>query len=66
MRLRFTIRDLLWLATLVSVCVAWWISNRQMADRIERLQRTPPAVSLSDPAVERAMQFDSIAVPGED
>ena len=27
MRLRFTIRDLLWLTALVAVLVAWWIEN---------------------------------------
>jgi hypothetical protein len=28
MRLRFTIRDLLWLAALVAVCVGWWFDSR--------------------------------------
>ena len=30
MRLRFTIRDLLWLTALVAVLVAWWIDHREM------------------------------------
>jgi hypothetical protein len=30
MRLRFTIRDLLWLAALVAVCVAWWVDHRKI------------------------------------
>ena len=28
MRFRFTIRDLLWLAALTAVCVAWWIDHQ--------------------------------------
>jgi hypothetical protein len=28
MRLRFTIRDLLWLTALVAVCMAWWLDRR--------------------------------------
>ena len=28
MRLRFTVRDLLWLAALVAVCVAWWVDHQ--------------------------------------
>jgi hypothetical protein len=32
MRLRFTIRDLLWLAALVAVCVAWRLDRNQLAD----------------------------------
>jgi hypothetical protein len=31
MRLRFTIRDLLWLAALVAVCVAWLSDRAQIA-----------------------------------
>ena len=32
MRLRFTIRDLLWLTALVAVCVAWWVEHRSIVD----------------------------------
>jgi hypothetical protein len=32
MRLRFTIRDLLWLAVLVAVSVAWWMDHRRFAN----------------------------------
>jgi predicted RNA binding protein YcfA (HicA-like mRNA interferase family) len=28
MRIRFTIRDLLWLAALVALAVGWWIDHR--------------------------------------
>ena len=30
MRLRFTIRDLLWLTAVVAVCIAWWLNNRSL------------------------------------
>jgi hypothetical protein len=29
--MRFTIRDLLWLAALMAVCVAWWVDHRSVA-----------------------------------
>jgi hypothetical protein len=32
MRLRFTIRDLLWVAALIAVCVAWWIDHRRFGN----------------------------------
>jgi hypothetical protein len=34
MRLRFTIRDLLWLTVLVAVCVAWWLDRRSTASLV--------------------------------
>ena len=33
MRLRFTIRDLLWLTALVAVLVAWWMDHHSMQER---------------------------------
>lgn len=32
-RLRFTIRDLLWMVCLAAVCVAWWIDRSQICNR---------------------------------
>jgi hypothetical protein len=29
MRLRFTIRDLLWLTVVIALVVAWWLSDRR-------------------------------------
>ena len=40
MRLCFTIRDLLWLAALVAVCVAWWADRAQLVANIEGRTRT--------------------------
>jgi hypothetical protein len=31
MRLRFTVRDLLWLAVVVALATAWWLDHRQAA-----------------------------------
>jgi len=48
MRFRFTIRDLLWLTTLVAVLLAWWADHDktiQQRDRyrieLDKLQRHP-------------------------
>jgi len=30
MKLRFTIRDLLWLTLMVALCAAWWIDRRHL------------------------------------
>ena len=30
MRLRFTIRDLLWLAVVVALAVGWWVDHRRL------------------------------------
>ena len=36
MRLRFTIRDLLWLTAVAAVCMAWWLDHRRLtANRCE-------------------------------
>jgi hypothetical protein len=59
MKLRFTIRDLLWLTVVVALAAGWWISYRQMQSKINRLQSAPPMISFGDERVERAMQMDS-------
>jgi hypothetical protein len=33
MRLRFTIRDLLWLTALVALAVGWWVDHRRLGDQ---------------------------------
>ena len=35
MRLRFTIRDLLWLAVVVALTVGWWLESRKLRSRLE-------------------------------
>ena len=32
MRLRFSIRDLLWLTLVVAILVAWWVDHRRIQD----------------------------------
>jgi hypothetical protein len=59
MKLRFTIRDLLWLALVVAMAVGWWLNNRQMANTIARLQSSAAFVSISDDSVEKAMRMDA-------
>jgi hypothetical protein len=51
-RLRFSIRDLLWLTTLCAVLVAWWIDRSDVAEQRDQLvkaikQRPVYAVPLT-------------------
>jgi hypothetical protein len=34
MRLRFTIRDLLWLTLVVALIVGWWLDHRRLQSQI--------------------------------
>ena len=34
MRLRFTIRDLLWLTLVMALIVGWWVNNRQLTSQL--------------------------------
>jgi hypothetical protein len=40
-RLRFSIRDLLWLTALCAVVVAWWIEHSRLTAEVERLKLKP-------------------------
>jgi hypothetical protein len=56
MRLRFSIRDLLWLTVVVALAVAWGmtlVENRRLRDN----EILIPA-SIRDASVEKAMQLD--------
>jgi uncharacterized membrane-anchored protein len=47
MRLRFTIRDLLWLTALVALAVGWWLDRRNVAQQRDNYYsqlKTPPTV----------------------
>jgi len=37
MRLRFMIRDLLWLTLVVAMAVGWWVDRRAMTNRLDDL-----------------------------
>ena len=39
MRLRFSIRDLLWLTALVALALAWGLDHRRMADEVSGYKR---------------------------
>jgi hypothetical protein len=44
MRLRFTIRDLLWLTLVVALAVGWWLDRRKITEleaRVGTLQQVP-------------------------
>ncbi len=41
MRLRFTIRDLLWLAALVALAVGWWLDRNNLAREVDSLKTQP-------------------------
>jgi hypothetical protein len=60
MKLRFTIRDLLWLMVVLALSVSWWLSYRQMQARITQLQSAPPMVSINDDRVQKAMQVEPL------
>ena len=38
MRLRFTIRDLLWLTLVVALAVGWWLDSRIATDKSKKLE----------------------------
>ena len=49
MRLRFTIRDLFWLMTLVAVLLAWWMDHRKLTEN-HQPQITIYSIRYADPA----------------
>ena len=67
MRLRFTIRDLLWLTALVAVFVAWWLDHRVQVDRYQSLQSpqfVAYPITMADPnAVLKALVSAMAGVP---
>jgi hypothetical protein len=47
MRLRFTIRDLLWLMVVVALAVGWWLDHRQLSVADERAQQRERLIQLN-------------------
>ena len=39
MHLRFTIRDLLWLAVVVALAVGWWLDRQRSENRLAEITR---------------------------
>jgi hypothetical protein len=48
MRLRFSIRDLLWLTALVALVVGWWLDHGRLKDRVKTLLQVPH-LTFSEP-----------------
>jgi len=46
MRLRFTIRDLLWLTLVVALAVAWWMDRRRITEREDRVGTLQQVLSV--------------------
>jgi hypothetical protein len=53
MKLRFSIRDLLWLTLVVGMAVAWWIDHRYGAHYVSRYTVTMVESATGEPAVIR-------------
>jgi hypothetical protein len=43
-RLRFTIRDLLWLTVVVALAVGWWLDHHNQSERYATLEQSATAV----------------------
>jgi hypothetical protein len=58
MRLRFTIRDLLWLTALAAVSVGWWIDHRnhQTSYLVQSLLEKNDALMQSLSHIDRLLQ----------
>ena len=56
MKLRFSIRDLLWLAALVAVCVAWWVDHNRYG-KYKMVTGMYGGVRVYDPELDRLIQI---------
>ena len=67
MRLRFTIRDLLWLTALVAMALAWWLDHRQLTKPQRYRVETPADGSwsalLDNQSMEIWMRNGNLWVP---
>jgi hypothetical protein len=57
MRLRFTIRDLLWLAVAVALAVGWWIGQRRIERRLENMEGAIRMMDANNRARENAVDY---------
>jgi hypothetical protein len=60
MRLRFTIRDLLWLTALVALAVGWWLDHSQQAQRISALKKSQAVSSFLAQKERSQLQIQSL------
>jgi hypothetical protein len=74
MRLRFTIRDLLWLTALIAMAVGWWLDRKrsdmamrdtqmEVVDLKERLSKMQVFLN-GQPAIYHSVPFKVQAAPG--
>jgi hypothetical protein len=49
MKLRFSIRDLLWLTAVAALLTAWWLDRGRLAERIYRLEH-PIKYRITEPS----------------
>jgi hypothetical protein len=49
MRLRFSIRDLLWLTFVAALLTAWWIDRTRLSNEVERLSHPKSPFDMPDP-----------------
>ena len=66
MRLRFTIRDLLWLVLLMAVALGWWLDHRSLVSRpakvvvIEKPIAIPQVIPHRDEAKGSDEEMDKL------
>ena len=61
MRLRFTIRDLLWLTALIAVLVAWWVENADIKrERAILKQQQADLTEIKADLTEKIDAMDSL------
>lgn len=64
--MRFTIRDIIWLTTLVAVLVAWWMDRRTTTLRREQeLQQTRNEVERLEARVKE-LEWKCVTTPVHD
>ncbi len=57
MRFRFTIRDLLWLTTVMARAVGWWVSNRSLRRQLDLVKNNrQPVFDTSGHAIPNMLQ----------
>jgi hypothetical protein len=63
MRLRFTIRDLLWLTLVVALAAGWWIDHKRLVRLMEFDTLPPILVPLSAPYDSPPLERPILQVP---
>ena len=56
MRLRFTIRDLLWLTLVVALALGWWLDRAQIRKERQNLEKVRAVVEMDKRSFMDAMR----------